>query len=77
MLSADSHLVYKTLHCITKLMSLATSACHLLTQLYFVTGMVVMEGTVGLASTHPFRSSRVWAVTTRKLTQYLKTTLYC
>ena len=32
-LSADNRLVYKTLRCITKLTSLATSACHLLTRL--------------------------------------------
>ena len=31
MLSADNRLVYKTLRCITKLTSLATSACYLLT----------------------------------------------
>ena len=33
----------------------------------FVTGIVVVEGTVGLASTHPFRSSRAGAVTARKI----------
>ena len=65
-LFADNRLVYKTLRCLTKLTSLATSACHLLTEpvvTLFVAGTVVLEGTLGLASTHPFRSSRVGAVT--------------
>ena len=62
----------------TKLTSLATSACHLLSRLYLSPALLhVVERTVGLASTDPFRSSRVGAVTARKLIQYLKTTLYC
>ena len=33
---------------------------------------VVLKGTVGLATTHPFRSSRVGAVTARKFNTVLK-----
>ena len=43
MLSADNRLVYKTLRCITKLTSLATIACHLLTRLYLSPALLWKE----------------------------------
>ena len=40
-----------------------------------VTGTVVIKGTVGLASTHPFRSSRVGAVTDGEVNTILEDNL--
>ena len=76
-LSVDNRLVYKTLRCITTKLEFSNQCLSPADSTLFVTGDVVVEGTVGLASTHAFRSSRVGAVTARKLIQYLKTTLYC